>query len=114
MCWLGFWLASETLCSFVQVQPGSFAFPGFEQQTAADQKHASNSTFSPNSTLFPLSSIESFDSESARSQVGCCLPFAWCSPRPDALLQMVYCLRLAHAATLNPHIGLCLVVGQLS
>ena len=29
----------------------------------------SNSQFSPNSTLFPLSSIESYDSGSARSQV---------------------------------------------
>ncbi len=39
----------------------------------AEQKNStvpSNSQFSPNSTLFPLSSIESYDSGSVRSQVG--------------------------------------------
>ena len=49
-------ISSETAWCLVQVQPGSFVFPGFEQQTAADQKNPlvpSNSTFSPNSTLFP-------------------------------------------------------------
>ena len=57
----------------LQAQPGYFAFPGFEHQAAAEQKNymlPSNSTYSPNSTLFPLSSIESYDSGSARSQVG--------------------------------------------
>ena len=68
----------EMQCCLVQLQPEFFSFPGFEQQTAADQKTSlvpSNSTFSPNSTLFPLSSIESFGSGSARSQVGWLPPF---------------------------------------
>lgn len=56
-----------------KAQPGYFAFPGFEHQAAAEQKNSmlpSNSTYSPNSTLFPLLSIESYDSGSARSQAG--------------------------------------------
>lgn len=84
----GFVLIVRALCLGLQAQPGCFAFPGFEHLAAAEQKNSmlpANSTFSPNSTLFPLSSIESIDSGSARSQVSpcvlhqllCALELAW-------------------------------------
>ncbi len=53
----------------------------------AEQKNSnvpSNSQFSPNSTLFPLSSIESYDSGSVRSQVGHATNLSCSSPHLPA------------------------------